>query len=31
MATPAAMDVLNLDGIEALWNWLRQRHLSEKA
>jgi precorrin-2 dehydrogenase/sirohydrochlorin ferrochelatase len=30
MATPAAMDILDKDGIDALWDWLRQRHLSEK-
>jgi precorrin-2 dehydrogenase/sirohydrochlorin ferrochelatase len=30
MATPAAMDILDKDGVEALWQWLRQRHPSEK-
>jgi hypothetical protein len=31
MVTPAAMDILDKDGIDALWGWLTQRHLSEKA
>lgn len=30
IANPTAMDILDNDGVEALWNWLRQRHLSEK-
>jgi hypothetical protein len=30
MATTAAMHVLEQDGVDALWDWLRQRHLSEK-
>ena len=30
IATPAALDILDKDGIDALWDWLRQRHLSEK-
>lgn len=31
MATTDAMDVLDKDGIDGLWDWLRQRHLGEKA
>jgi precorrin-2 dehydrogenase/sirohydrochlorin ferrochelatase len=31
MATTEAMDVLDKDGIDGLWGWLRQRHLGEKA
>jgi siroheme synthase-like protein len=30
MASNAAMAVLDKDGVEALWDWLRQRHPSEK-
>jgi precorrin-2 dehydrogenase/sirohydrochlorin ferrochelatase len=31
MATADAMDALDSGGIDGLWNWLRQRHLGEKA
>jgi precorrin-2 dehydrogenase / sirohydrochlorin ferrochelatase len=30
MATTAAMDILDKEGIDGLWGWLSLRHLSEK-
>jgi precorrin-2 dehydrogenase/sirohydrochlorin ferrochelatase len=30
MVTPAAMEVLDKEGVDALWDWLRRRHLKEQ-
>ena len=29
MATPGAMDVLDKDGVDGLWEWLRKRHMKD--
>jgi precorrin-2 dehydrogenase/sirohydrochlorin ferrochelatase len=31
MVTPAAMEVLDREGPDALWDWLRRRHLKEQS